>query len=119
MSGYFDLLFAKLDFWAMVGLVGQLIFTTRFLVQWLVSERRKESTIPVSFWWISIVGSVFVLAYGIQHAELPVILGQLLGFGVYIRNLTLIYGKRAATRKSVGEADFVSHLIEDAGEPKP
>ncbi len=77
-----------------LGIVGQLIFATRFLLQWIVSERRGESTIPVAFWWISIVGGTMTLVYGILATELPVIMGQLFTNVIYIRNLRLIYRKR-------------------------
>lgn len=96
MAAWLDEMWANFDYWAIVGVVGQLVFMSRMLVQWYESEKRKESVVPVSFWWISIAGSVLVLAYGVKHAQLPVILGQAFGFVVYIRNLMLIYARRAA-----------------------
>lgn len=97
---YLQELFAKLDGWGALGVVGQLIFACRFLVQWVASEKKRESTIPVAFWWISIFGAILVLVYGIQRRELPIILGQAFGFVVYIRNLVLIYGNRARSGAS-------------------
>jgi len=110
VSAYLGEMIASFDFWMAVGVMGQLVFMSRMLVQWYASERQKESVVPVSFWWISIIGSVVVLAYGIKKMQPPVILGQLFGFVVYIRNLMLIYAKRAeagvagATGTAVGEA---------------
>ncbi len=98
MAEYIDRLVANLDFWAAVGVLGQMVFASRMIVQWYVSEKRRRSTVPVSFWWISIFGSVLVLIYGVKHAQVPVILGQSFGFVVYIRNLMLIYGKSADAR---------------------
>lgn len=95
MAVYFHRLF-DLDFWGVFGLVAQGVFMARFIVQWIASERRGESTIPVSFWYLSIVGSLGTLAYGFGKMELPIILGQLPGTVVYARNLVLIHRKRRA-----------------------
>jgi lipid-A-disaccharide synthase-like uncharacterized protein len=82
--------------WLMVGLLGQLAFTARFIVQWIASERAKASVMPVAFWYLSIVGGLVVLAYGIHKLDLVIILGQLPGVVVYSRNLWLIHkGKNA------------------------
>ncbi len=77
--------------WLAIGLGGQLLFTARFVVQWIASERKKRSVIPVAFWYLSLVGSLVVLSYAI-HIRNPVfILGFSLNSVVYIRNLRLIY----------------------------
>lgn len=82
--------------WLAVGLLGQLMFTGRFIVQWIASERAKASVMPVAFWYFSIVGGVIVLAYGIHKLDLVIILGQMPGVVVYSRNLWLIHrGKNA------------------------
>lgn len=82
--------------WLIVGLLGQLAFTARFIVQWVASERAKASVMPVAFWYLSIIGGLVVLAYGIHKLDLVIILGQLPGVVVYSRNLWLIHkGKRA------------------------
>ncbi len=80
--------------WILVGLGGQVLFMMRFLVQWVVSEKAKRSTIPVAFWWLSIGGAVILLAYAIYRADPVFILGQSMGFFIYARNLWLIYGER-------------------------
>jgi lipid-A-disaccharide synthase-like uncharacterized protein len=82
--------------WLLVGLMGQLAFTARFIVQWIASEKAKASVMPVAFWYLSIIGGLVVLAYGIHKLDLVIILGQLPGVVVYSRNLWLIHkGKRA------------------------
>lgn len=77
-----------------LGIVGQTIFAARFLLQWIASEKKGESTIPVIFWWCSIIGGSMTLLYGFLIAELPVIMGQLFANLIYVRNLMLIYRKR-------------------------
>lgn len=81
---------SKFDLWLIIGLLGQLLFSLRFLVQWLASEREKKSIIPVSFWYFSIGGSFLLLAYAIKRQDPVFILGQSLGFVIYLRNLVLI-----------------------------
>jgi len=76
--------------WLAVGLLGQTMFMMRFVVQWIHSERHQKSVIPVSFWYLSLIGGLTVLAYGIHRAEPVIILGQLPGTLVYARNLMLI-----------------------------
>ena len=69
----------------------------RFLVQWIASERSGKSVIPISFWYLSLIGSTGVLIYGIGRGEPVIILGQVFGTVVYIRNLMLIYRGHAET----------------------
>ena len=85
--------------WVAVGLGGQLAFSARFLVQWIMSERAGRSVIPVAFWWLSITGGVILLSYAIYRLDPVFILGQSMGVFIYMRNLWLIYTeKRAALR---------------------
>ena len=79
--------------WIAIGLVGQLFFTSRFLVQWIVSERRRESVIPLAFWWFSLFGGVTLLSYAVWRQDPVFIMGQAAGLLVYVRNLVLI-GRR-------------------------
>ena len=82
--------------WLTIGLLGQLMFTGRFIVQWIASERAGRSVMPVAFWYFSIIGGLIVLAYGIHKLDLVIILGQLPGVVVYSRNLWLIHkGQKA------------------------
>ena len=77
--------------WLTVGLLGQLMFTGRFIVQWIASEMAGKSVMPVAFWYFSIIGGLIVLAYGVHKLDLVIILGQLPGVVVYSRNLWLIH----------------------------
>lgn len=77
--------------WLGIGLAGQTLFMMRFIVQWIHSERLRKSVIPVSFWYFSLLGGLTVLAYGFHRADPVIILGQLPGTVVYIRNLMLVY----------------------------
>lgn len=76
--------------WLGIGLFGQCLFMARFIVQWIVSERRGQSLIPISFWYLSLAGGLIVLAYGMHKLDPVIILGQLPGTLVYTRNLMLI-----------------------------
>lgn len=79
--------------WVWIGFLGQAMFTGRFLVQWLASEKKKESVIPLAFWYFSIAGSAILLSYAVYKHDPVFILGQSLGFVIYIRNLILIHGQ--------------------------
>jgi len=76
--------------WLIVGFLGQFLFFMRFLIQWIASERKGESTIPVQFWYFSIGGSLVLLIYSIHKQDPVFILGQGLGTAIYVRNLVLI-----------------------------
>ncbi len=80
--------------WLTIGFLGQALFAARFLVQWIASERRRESVVPVSFWYLSLGGAAILLAYAIWRRDPVFVLGQAFGFVVYTRNLALI-GRRA------------------------
>jgi len=80
--------------WVMVGLGGQLAFTARFLVQWIASERAGRSTVPVAFWYFSIIGGAVLLSYAIYRGDPVFILGQSMGLAIYSRNLFLIRRER-------------------------
>jgi lipid-A-disaccharide synthase-like uncharacterized protein len=81
-------------FWYTLGGLGQAVFAARFLLQWVVSERRGQSVIPVPFWWFSIAGSLIVLAYAIWRKDPIFILGQSTGCIVYVRNLLLLHRRK-------------------------
>jgi lipid-A-disaccharide synthase-like uncharacterized protein len=76
--------------WIVIGLLGQTAFFARFLVQWIASERAGESYIPLSFWYLSVVGSLVMLVYAIHRKEPIFLLGQLPNVFVYTRNIMLI-----------------------------
>ena len=77
-------------FWLVVGFVGQAIFSGRFLLQWIVSERRKRSVVPGTFWWLSLAGGTTLLVYAIHRRDPVFIAGQAAGLIVYGRNLVLV-----------------------------
>ncbi len=80
--------------WIAVGFLGQAMFFGRFLVQWIVAERKRESIVPVSFWYLSIAGGLILLAYAVHRRDPVFIAGQSFGAIVYVRNLMLIRQKR-------------------------
>ena len=80
--------------WLIIGFVGQALFGARFIIQWVVSEKKGESTIPLAFWYCSIGGAIVLLSYAIYKQDPVFIVGQSLGSIVYVRNLILIDRKR-------------------------
>ncbi len=87
----------KLDpYWEATAFVGEAVFGGRFVLQWIVSEYKKKSHVPVAFWYMSIIGSMILAAYSI-HKGLPVlIVAFTLQIGIYARNLVLIKKERKA-----------------------
>jgi lipid-A-disaccharide synthase-like uncharacterized protein len=81
--------------WVTIGLGGQFLFFMRFFIQWIASERKKESVVPLAFWYFSIGGGAVLLAYACYKHDLVFILGQGGGLLIYVRNLMLIYRHRA------------------------
>ena len=86
---------AKFDFWLAFGLVAQLLFAARFLVQWIASERAGKSVVPMAFWFFSVAGGTMTLIYGLVKREPVIIFGQLLSNIIYVRNIMLIVKHRA------------------------
>jgi lipid-A-disaccharide synthase-like uncharacterized protein len=80
--------------WIVVGFIGQALFSARFVVQWLASERVKRSIVPRAFWYFSLAGGATLLAYAIHKQDPVFIAGQGLGLFVYLRNLYLIHSGR-------------------------
>lgn len=83
-----------MNLWIVLGLFAQLLFFLRFFIQWIVSERKGESVIPLPFWYLSLGGSLMLLAYSIWRQDPVFIIGQSMGSVIYVRNLFLIYRKR-------------------------
>ncbi|MFO0707034.1 MAG: lipid-A-disaccharide synthase N-terminal domain-containing protein [Nitrospira sp.] len=77
--------------WIAFGFLGQALFFGRWLVQWLASERSASSQVPISFWYLSLIGGLITLAYAIYRMDPVFIAGQSVGAVVYVRNLMLIY----------------------------
>jgi lipid-A-disaccharide synthase-like uncharacterized protein len=90
----YDIFVAKLDFWLAFGLLAQLTFSLRFMVQWIASERAGRSVVPMAFWFISIVGGLMTLLYGLVKREPVIIFGQLASNTIYVRNIMLILKNR-------------------------
>jgi len=76
--------------WIGIGLAGQALFSARFILQWLASEKARRSVVPKAFWYFSLGGSAVLLAYAIHRADPVFVLGQATGFAIYLRNLWLI-----------------------------
>ncbi len=80
----------------LLGLLGQVMFFSRFLVQWIASEKTGKSVVPLSFWYLSIGGGTLLLFYAIWRKDPVIILGQFVGLFVYVRNLMLIHRPKTA-----------------------
>jgi lipid-A-disaccharide synthase-like uncharacterized protein len=102
-------LFNASNWWAMlwvaVGLIGQVVFVGRMVVQWIVSERRGQSVVTPAFWWMSLIGSAMLFTYFVWRADFVGVLGQSTGVVVYLRNIRLI---RAASLRGLHEAATVA-----------
>jgi lipid-A-disaccharide synthase-like uncharacterized protein len=77
--------------WIGVGLLGQALFSARFVVQWIASERRKQSVVPREFWYLSLAGALITLSYAIYRLDPVFILGYAPGLFIYARNLYFIH----------------------------
>ena len=87
----------RIDLWVIFGFIGQAMFTMRFLIQWVASEKKKESVIPVSFWYFSLGGGLILLAYAVHQMDPVFILAYLPGNFIYFRNLYFIRKKKEET----------------------
>jgi lipid-A-disaccharide synthase-like uncharacterized protein len=85
--------------WLAIGLVGQALFSARFIVQWLQSERVKKSVIPSAFWYFSMAGGLTLLAYAIHRRDPVFIIGQGTGLIIYFRNLQFLWRDRKNSRE--------------------
>src|SRR3954452_25490367 len=86
--------------WLIIGFAGQALFTARFLVQWIASERKRDSVVPVAFWWLSLLGGLTLLSYASYRQDPVIIVGQAMGLVVYARILMLVgKAKRRTARR--------------------
>mgnify|MGYP001358710336 FL=1 len=83
----------KETLWVVLGTAGQLVFFSRWIIQWISSEKNKISHIPEAFWWLSLIGGLITLIYAYHIQSFPFMLAQGIGIIVYSRNLLLIYRK--------------------------
>jgi len=94
MINFFESL-SKLEIiFLLIGFTGQGLFASRFIIQWIYSEKKGESFIPIPFWYLSLLGGLGLLTYAIFRKDPVIITGQLFGILIYTRNLVLIYKKR-------------------------
>ena len=91
-----DVFVKQFDAWILLGFVAQGLFTMRFVVQWIASERAKRSVVPVAFWFFSLAGGALLFIYAISRQDPVFIAGQGLGLFIYSRNLWLIATERRA-----------------------
>jgi lipid-A-disaccharide synthase-like uncharacterized protein len=105
-------------FWLLLGLTGNALFFSRFLVQWIASERAGRSHVPVAFWWLSIAGSLVLLIYAIHRRDPVFTLAFLPNCVVYVRNLMLIRKERAAAALAASRREHDDHE-RDEGEWRP
>lgn len=82
--------------WLIIGFLGQALFSARFIIQWLASEKQRKSVVPLAFWYFSLFGGLVLLAYAIHRRDPVFILGQAFGAVIYLRNLYFIYRERRA-----------------------
>jgi lipid-A-disaccharide synthase-like uncharacterized protein len=94
MIEYFNNLSSTEIVFLLIGFIGQGLFASRFIFQWIYSEKRGESSIPIIFWYLSIFGGVGLLTYAVFRQDPVIISGQIFGIFIYLRNLILIYKKR-------------------------
>tara|TARA_B100001964_G_C13916669_1_gene458372 strand:- start:13 stop:309 length:297 start_codon:yes stop_codon:yes gene_type:complete len=81
-------------FFLTIGFLGQFLFASRFIYQWVYSEKKGKSLIPIGFWYLSIFGGLGLLVYAISRKDPVIISGQTFGIFIYLRNLFLIYKKK-------------------------
>jgi lipid-A-disaccharide synthase-like uncharacterized protein len=85
------------SFWIGLGLVAQGLFASRFIVQWISSERAGQSVVPIAFWYLSLGGALLLLIYAIYRKDPVFIIGQSVGGFIYARNLALIARKGSSS----------------------
>jgi len=89
------------NLWLALGFVAQGLFSLRFLIQWVASERQKRSVVPVGFWYLSLLGSALLLIYAIYRRDPVFILGQSAGLFIYARNLFFIVAEKRRAHATV------------------
>ena len=80
--------------WLIIGFTAQALFSSRFLVQWIASERAQKSVVPLAFWFLSLIGGGLLLSYAIWRKDPVFIIGQSAGVIIYSRNLHLIFKEK-------------------------
>ncbi|MEK7698969.1 MAG: lipid-A-disaccharide synthase N-terminal domain-containing protein [Planctomycetota bacterium] len=104
---------AQVNFWVIIGFIGQFLFGSRFFVQWIVSEKRGESVIPEIFWYLSMAGSMILMIYALYRRDPVFIVGQCSGLFIYARNIMLICKKKKLLTTTPNEGLRVSQTTSD------
>jgi lipid-A-disaccharide synthase-like uncharacterized protein len=89
-------------FWLSIGFLGQAFFSTRFIIQWVASERQKDSVFPVAFWFFSLGGGLTLFTYALHRSDPVFVLGEAAGVLIYLRNLYLIRRKHRRWKSGGG-----------------
>lgn len=101
IGGWLHVVFVQqLDLWVLLGFAAQILFTMRFVVQWVASERARRSVVPASFWTFSILGGALLLVYAIYRKDPVFIAGQAGGLFIYVRNVWFIRREKRETAAS-------------------
>lgn len=101
-------MFTPEHWWLAVGFAGQAVFTARVVVQWIASEKKGESIVPIAYWYLSTIGGMMLLVYALYRRDPVIISGQLFGVVVYGRNLVLIHRRQAGKRSETEDAPPVA-----------
>ena len=97
MTYLHDVFIAKFQWWVLLGYLAQVMFTMRFVVQWIASERAGKSVMPTAFWIFSIGGGLLLLVYALYRKDPVFIAGQALGLFIYVRNLHFVLRESTQT----------------------
>lgn len=98
----YEVFVLRFDAWAVLGFLAQAMFSARFLVQWIASERARRSIIPVAFWWLSIAGGTLLFVYALYRKDPVFILGQGGGLLIYVRNIVFVLREQRQEAASAG-----------------
>jgi lipid-A-disaccharide synthase-like uncharacterized protein len=94
----YDVFVMRLDWWVLLGFVAQAMFTMRFLVQWIASERAGQSVVPLAFWYFSLFGGALLLVYALSREDPVFIAGQAFSVFIYLRNLHFVLRSRRTAK---------------------
>lgn len=114
LLGFFNITSWGTFGWVTIGLLGQAAFFGRMLIQWVVSERSRISTVPEAFWWLSFLGGVCLFAYFVWRVDIVGVLGQSTGVVIYARNLRLIHNEKQRNETAPAEDDPAIESTESA-----
>lgn len=98
----YEVFVVRFDAWAVLGFIAQALFSARFLVQWIASERARRSIIPVAFWWFSIAGGTLLFVYALSRKDPVFIAGQGGGLLIYVRNIMFVLREQRREAASAG-----------------